>query len=313
MKAHYWFILFLWVAVRMEAGGKMAVSPSATEMLLPFPSHDVELASSWVKQREDLNTAFLRSLEPDRLLHNFRVNAGLPSVAKPLEGWESPGVGLRGHFVGHYLSAVSALVERYEDAGLARNLEKVVEGMYACQQAHGNGYLSAFPETDIEVLETRFTGVWAPYYTLHKIMQGLLAGKVDYAVLGEPFLSIALRKDSTLQILADLNKPDSASLGFAQTAILYVPTLKKSKETIDSLLNTSCRFAVEQPEQAICILEKENIFTFGMLTPESIERCKIDYKTVSEAQENILHFLQLIEQYEPKALGGKMPDEQFYK
>ena len=308
MKAH-----FLWVAVRMEAGGKMAVSPSATEMLLPFPSHDVELASSWVKQREDLNTAFLRSLEPDRLLHNFRVNAGLSSVAKPLEGWESPGVGLRGHFVGHYLSAVSALVERYEDAGLARNLEKVVEGMYACQQAHGNGYLSAFPETDIEVLETRFTGVWAPYYTLHKIMQGLLAGKVDYAVLGEPFLSIALRKDSTLQILADLNKPDSASLGFAQTAILYVPTLKKSKETIDSLLNTSCRFAVEQPEQAICILEKENIFTFGMLTPESIERCKIDYKTVSEAQENILHFLQLIEQYEPKALGGKMPDEQFYK
>ena len=81
----------------------------------------------------------------------------------------------------------------------------------------------------------------------------------------------------------------------------------------DSLLNASCRFAVEQPEQAICILEKENIFTFGMLTPESIERCKIDYKTVSEAQENILHFLQLIEQYEPKALGGKMPDEQFYK
>ena len=47
---------------------------------------------------------------------------------------------------------------------------------------------------------------------------------------------------------------------------------------MDSLLNASCRFAVEQPEQAICILEKENIFTFGMLTPESIERCKIDYK-----------------------------------
>ncbi len=36
MKAHYWFILFLWVAVRMEAGGKMAVSSSATEILLPF-------------------------------------------------------------------------------------------------------------------------------------------------------------------------------------------------------------------------------------------------------------------------------------
>ena len=89
--------------------------------------------------------------------------------------------------------------------------------------------------------------------------------------------------------------------------------MKKNQKTIDSLLNLSCRFAVEQPEQAIRILEKENIFASGMLTPESIERCKIDYKTASEAQENILRFLQLIGQYEPKALGGKMPDEKFYK
>ncbi|WP_308549711.1 ABC transporter substrate-binding protein [uncultured Parabacteroides sp.] len=151
------------------------------------------------------------------------------------------------------------------------------------------------------------------FTTAREIMQGLLAGKVDHAVLGEPFLSIALHNDSTLQILADLNRPDSASLGFAQTAILYAPALKKNQKTIDSLLNLSCRFAVEQPEQAIRILEKENIFASGMLTPESIERCKIDYKTASEAQENILRFLQLIGQYEPKALGGKMPDEKFYK
>ena len=151
------------------------------------------------------------------------------------------------------------------------------------------------------------------FTTAQEIMQGILAGKIDHAVLGEPFLNIALRKDSTLNILADLNRPDSASSGFAQTAILYAPTLEKNRKTIDSLLTLSCRFAVEQPELAIQILEKENIFVPGMLTPESIKRCKIDYKTASEAQENILRFLQLIKQYEPKALGGKMPDEKFYK
>ena len=151
------------------------------------------------------------------------------------------------------------------------------------------------------------------FTTAREIMQGLLAGKVDNAVLGEPFLSIALRKDSTLKILADLNRPDSTSLGFAQTAILYAPALKKNQKTIDSLLSVSCRFAVEQPEQAIRILEKEDVFASGMLTPESIGRCKIDYRTASEAQENILRFLQLIGQYEPKALGGKMPDGNFYK
>lgn len=151
------------------------------------------------------------------------------------------------------------------------------------------------------------------FTTAQEIMQGLLAGKVDHAVLGEPFLSIALRKDSTLKIMADLNRPDSASSGFAQTAILYAPALEKERPAIDSLLESTCRFAVEQPEQAIRILEKEQVFASGMLTPESIERCKIDYKTASEAQGNILHFLQLIGQYEPKALGGKVPDKEFYK
>ena len=41
--------------------------------------------------------------------------------------------------------------------------------------AHGAnaGYLSAFPETFFDRVEAR-TGVWAPYYTLHKILAGLL-------------------------------------------------------------------------------------------------------------------------------------------
>lgn len=137
--------------------------------------------------------------------------------------------------------------------------------------------------------------------TAPEILQGLLAGKVDHAVLGEPFLSMALRKDSTLRIVADLNRPDSTSSspGFAQTAILYAPALEKSRETIDSLLALSCRFAVEQPEQAIRILEQKGIFAPGMLTPESIGRCRIDYKTASEAQEEIHRFLQLAGGYEP--------------
>jgi DUF1680 family protein len=121
-----------------------------------------------------LNIAYLKSLDPDRLLHNFRINAGLPSNAKPLEGWEAPAIGLRGHFVGHYLSAVSAFVEKTKDPLFTQRLNYMVEELHKCQQALGGGYLSAFPEKDFDTLETRFGSVWAPYYTYHKIMQGLL-------------------------------------------------------------------------------------------------------------------------------------------
>ena len=151
---------------------------TGVEKAKPFSNTAVTLRPSWIKQREELNTRFLKSLEPDRLLHNFRVNAGLPSDAQPLEGWEAPKIGLRGHFVGHYLSAISCAVEKYHDAQLAGALNYMIEELYKCQQALGNGYLSAFPEKDFEVLETRYSGVWAPYYTYHKIMQGLLAAYV---------------------------------------------------------------------------------------------------------------------------------------
>ena len=107
--------------------------------LTAFQAKDVKLNASWILEREALNTTYIGSLDADRLLHNFRINAGLPSTAKALEGWESPNVGLRGHFVGHYLSAVSMLVERYQEPILSKRLEYMVTELAKCQQALGRG------------------------------------------------------------------------------------------------------------------------------------------------------------------------------
>lgn len=149
------------------------------------------------------------------------------------------------------------------------------------------------------------------FSTPHEISQGLLGGQIRTAVLAEPFLSVVLRKDSTLYIKTNLNNPDSTSHGFAQTAIVYAASLKDKKTVLDSLLNESCRFAINQPEKAISILESRYIFPTGSLTPESIERCGIKYLSASDSKESIIDFLSLIEQYEPKAIGGKLPDSAF--
>lgn len=178
MKIYLWkcrvfVMLFLSLINYLDVSSQDLYS-NKTDKAFPFPDSSVTLNPSWIKSREDLNTAYLKSLDPDRLLHNFRVNAGIPSTAKPLEGWEAPNIGLRGHFTGHYLSAVSMLVERYRDSLLASRLNYMVDELYKCQQALGHGYLSAFPEKEFDTLEKKFGGVWAPYYTYHKIMQGLL-------------------------------------------------------------------------------------------------------------------------------------------
>ena len=167
-------MLFFTVSATLNIFCQVDTIDSSIIKVLPFQNTEVTLSPSWIKNRESLNIEYLKSLAPDRLLHNFRVNAGLPSLAEPLEGWEAPGIGIRGHFAGHYLSAVSSVIEKYKDTLLAGRLKYMTDELYKCQQALGDGYLSAFSGKDFDVLENKFGGVWAPYYTYHKIMQGLL-------------------------------------------------------------------------------------------------------------------------------------------
>ena len=139
------------------------------------PLAQVRLLPGEFKLRQDLHRRVILSYNPDRLLHNFRVNAGLPSNAKPFGGWESPGVGLRGHFTGHYLSACALMYAATGDPQFKERADLLVAELAKCQDALGDGYLSAFPASQFDVLETKFfEGVWAPYYTIHKIMAGLL-------------------------------------------------------------------------------------------------------------------------------------------
>ncbi len=149
------------------------------------------------------------------------------------------------------------------------------------------------------------------FTTAGEMMLALQIGKIDCAVLSEPFLSMALNKDSTLQITANLNNFTDISQGFAQTAVLLNPTLENQKHIIDSLLLVSCLLATTYPEETICILEEHKIFPDKILTKESIERCKIQYIPAISSKESIYSFLSLIMDYEPQAIGGKLPDMHF--
>ena len=66
----------------------------------------------------ELDEKYLLALDVDRLLHTFRLNAGLPSTARPLGGWEEPKVELRGHFTGHYLSACALMYRQHRRRAL---------------------------------------------------------------------------------------------------------------------------------------------------------------------------------------------------
>jgi len=149
------------------------VQPVVQLAAQPFALEDVRLLNGPFKHAMEQNGKYLLFLEVDRLLHNFRVNAGLPSTAQPLGGWERPNVELRGHFVGHYMSACAKMYAGTGNELYKLKADAVVAGLAECQAKLGTGYLSAFPESFIDRVETG-QRVWAPYYTLHKILAGLL-------------------------------------------------------------------------------------------------------------------------------------------
>jgi hypothetical protein len=144
----------------------------------PFELEQVRLLDGPFRDAQRRNRDYLLSLDPDRLLHMFRVTAGLPSAAHAYGGWESPEVELRGHTLGHYLTALSLLYASTGEEAVKTRVARIVAELARCQdampqQGYNSGYLSAYPESFMDRVEAG-KPVWAPYYTLHKIMAGLL-------------------------------------------------------------------------------------------------------------------------------------------
>jgi hypothetical protein len=162
------------VAAAGLAGLRLPVPDAAPAILArPFDLSRVRLLPGPFLDALEVNRRFLLAQDENRLLHTFRLTAGLPSSAEPLGGWEAPVNELRGHYLGHYLSALAKMSQSLGNPDLKARGDRIVAELAACQQKIGNGYLSAFPEEFFDRLRDG-KPVWAPFYTLHKIMAGLL-------------------------------------------------------------------------------------------------------------------------------------------
>jgi len=154
----------------LKAVGHEAIAPQA----IPFPMKNVKLQPGAFSAAAEVNRKYLKTLPPDRLLHTFRLTAGIPSSAEPLGEWEKPDCELRGHFTGgHYLSACALAFASSGDEELKRNGDLMVAELANCQTQHKSGYLSAFPQELFDRLRDGVS-VWAPFYSIHKIMAGHL-------------------------------------------------------------------------------------------------------------------------------------------
>ncbi len=177
------FILTMMVVSVMSLSARQQVSNQQPSVMAcqPFKMSQVHLLPSRFQENMKRDSAWMMSISVNRLLHSFRNTSGTFSskeggymTVQKLGGWESLDCDLRGHTTGHLLSAYATLYAQTGSAAVKAKADSIVRGLAEVQPAYGRGgYLSAFAEGLID-RNIQGKSVWAPFYTLHKIVQGLI-------------------------------------------------------------------------------------------------------------------------------------------
>lgn len=154
---------------------------SARLKVTPFALSDVTLLDGPFKHATELSKKSLLHYEPDRFLARFRAEAGLEPKAEGYGGWEAETIA--GHSLGHYLSGCALMYASTGDEQFRERVAYIVDELETCQKANGDGYIGAIPngkavlqqvaDGDIRSQGFDLNGLWAPFYTHHKVLAGL--------------------------------------------------------------------------------------------------------------------------------------------
>ena len=153
------------------------------------PAAAVTIQDSFLLDVTQKDVDFLNTFNPDKLLYNFRVTAGLPNTkaTSSYSGWENTRIG--GHTIGHYLAAAAQAIARgygeckgSDGVTLQARFDYIIEGLEECQKALGTGFIFGATMEDPGKPERQFdrleegnpSDTWVPWYTVHKIMNGLV-------------------------------------------------------------------------------------------------------------------------------------------
>lgn len=210
---------------------------------VPFSLAEVRLLdvagqcpSKW-RLNQQLDSAWICSFPTSRLLHSFRTTAGAWTAYEggysgrekvdKLGGWESLDCDLRGHAVGHLLSAYALMYANTGSEVFRCKGDSLVQGIRECQLLMGTGYVGAAPEGLLK-RNLAGTSVWAPWYTLHKLMAGLV---LQYRLAGN---------STALDICRDFTAWASRFLG-EENMSAYVASAGDGPQTVDEVRRRALR------------------------------------------------------------------------
>ena len=154
-----------------------------------------------------------------------------------------------------------------------------------------------------------------------EIVPALLSGKIDYALVPEPFSTVAAIKDKSVVRVLDVQKLYEKACGIdgceypVMALVVRKAFAEKYPVTVDLFLQ-ACKKSVEavnaDPKAAGALVEKHTLGLKAPIVAASVPRSAFVWQIASASREGVERLLSVFAEFAPESIGGKLPDDGFY-
>lgn len=152
-----------------------------------------------------------------------------------------------------------------------------------------------------------------------EIAAALIGGKFDYALVPEPFATVAQSKDSSvvraLDISAEFRKTENSD--FPMTLLVvnskYAEKHPKEVRNFVKLYKKASGWTVKNPKDAGALAEKHSLGLKAQVAAKAIENAAFVWKESKKSRAEIERLLSIFLENAPESIGGKLPEGGFYR
>ncbi len=149
-------------------------------------------------------------------------------------------------------------------------------------------------------------------------LEAMLKGENCVAMLPQPFVTTAQMKNDTVKAVLDLNKEWDAlgvdSSLITGVAIVRRETAEQNPDAVNAFLSRykeSVDYVNGNVEAAAELIGKYDIVPKAVAL-KAVPNCNIVCITGTEMKNKLSGYLKVLSDNDPKAVGGKLPDDNFY-
>ncbi len=153
-----------------------------------------------------------------------------------------------------------------------------------------------------------------------QIAAQLISGKIQYAVVPEPFATIAKTKSDKVIAALDFQKEYLELTGEKEIYPLSVMVVRadfakdnpKFMATLLAEYDAAVNWTIKNPAEAGALCEKHNLGLAAGIVTKAIPLSNYTFVPASSAKKSIEKLLKLFLENDKASIGGKLPDKGFY-